>query len=128
MEVDSVAASGAAATGSAQRSTMLQPFTLETTPALQVTAGSQGVDVNDHNALEQWCKKPVTNNLQVFNLVRAYHEKVIRPEYYTLVFQLEAGLAAFTTEFSQFGWRQRTDRPRSTSAEYNSSPQAGRTG
>ena len=48
--------------------------------------------MNDHNALEQWCKQPVANNLQVFNLVRAYHEKVIRPEYYTLVFQLEAGL------------------------------------
>ena len=77
------AASGAAAKGSAQRSTMLQRFTLETTPALQVTAGSQGVDMSDHNALEQWCKKPVTNNLQVFNLIRAYHDppRVLHPRF-----------------------------------------------
>ena len=88
MEVDSVAAGGAAATGSTQRSTMLQPFTLEATPALQVTAGSQGVDVNDQNALEQWCKKPVTNNLQVFNLVRAcpregHPPRVLHPRFPT---------------------------------------------
>ena len=92
MDVDSAAASGAAASGLISRSTMLQPFTLETTAALQVTAGPQGVDVNDHNALEQLCKQPVQNNLQVFNRERAYHKKVIRPEYHALVFQLEAGL------------------------------------
>ena len=80
MEVDSVAAGGSAPTGSAQRSTMLQPFTLKTTPALQVTAATQGVDVNDHNALEQWCKQPVANNLQVW-----------RQPY-----------KAWTTEFSQY--------------------------
>ena len=109
MEVDSVAASGAALTGSNQCSTMLQPFTLETTPALQVTASSQGVDVNDYNALQ-----PVANNLQVFNLVRAYHEKVIRPEYYTLVFQLEAGLRSVNNRVfavrRELGWMAAENR------------------
>ena len=79
-----------------------------------MTAATQGVDVNDHNALEQWCKQPVANNLQVFNLVRAYHEKVIRPEYYTLVFQLEAGLRSVDNRVfavrRELGWMAAENR------------------
>ena len=39
-----------------------------------------------------WMSAPVSSNKQVFDIVRAYHESVIRPEYCALATQLEAGL------------------------------------
>ena len=71
---------------------LLQPFSYQTEAALSVTAGALGVDINDHNAIEAWKRQPVANNAEVFNMVRAYHEKVIRPEYFSLVCQLESSL------------------------------------
>ena len=53
------------------------------------TSSELGVDINDHTAVQAWLGQPVSCNQQVYNLVRAYHRHVIRPEYYNLVVQLE---------------------------------------
>ena len=71
---------------------LLQPFSLQTEAALSVTAGALGVDINSEQALEAWKAKPVGTNEAVFNMVRAYHEKVIRPEYFSLICQIEASM------------------------------------
>ena len=47
-----------------------------------MTAGDLGMDINSEQALEEWKAQPVGTNEAVFNMVRAYHEKVIRPEYF----------------------------------------------
>ncbi|CAE7787538.1 unnamed protein product [Symbiodinium sp. CCMP2592] len=73
---------------------LLTPFSLQDQAALEVTLGSLGVNINDQNAVQAWGQRQPTNNAEIFNMVRAYHEKVIRPEYYSLVCQLEAGLKA----------------------------------
>ena len=72
--------------------TLLQPFSLQDEAALSTTMAEVGVNVTDQNATQQWMQAPVTNNRQVFELVRAYHQKVIRPEYFSLAAQLEVGL------------------------------------
>ncbi|CAE7037861.1 unnamed protein product [Symbiodinium sp. CCMP2592] len=71
---------------------LLQPFSLQDQAALEVTAGHLGVDINQRGNVEAWLQQPVANNKQVFDMLRVYHERVIRPEYYALVCQLEAGL------------------------------------
>ena len=71
---------------------LLQPFTLQDQAALEITAAEIGVNIQDHNAVQQWLAAPVQNNRAVFDMMRAYHTKVIRPEYFSLVAQLEAGL------------------------------------
>ena len=73
---------------------LLQPFTLQDQAALEVTAAEVGVNVQDHNAVQEWLAAPVQNNRAVFDMMRAYRTKVIRPEYFSLVAQLEAGLRA----------------------------------
>ena len=75
-----------------QKADLLQPFSFQSDAAIEVTAGALGVDINDQNAITGWLEQLVTNNRQVFDMVRAYHEKVIRPEYYSLTCQLEQGL------------------------------------
>ena len=70
---------------------------LQSDAAISVTAGALGVNINDRNAVQQWLSTPVASaasNQQVFEMVRACHENVIRPEYYSLVTQLESGLKA----------------------------------
>ena len=71
---------------------LLQPFSLQTDAALSVTAGALGVDINSEAELERWKKSEVGTNEAVFNMVRAYHEKVIRPEYFSLICQIEASM------------------------------------
>ena len=83
--------------------------------AATVHPGDNASSTGDsQDALEQWCKQPVANNLQIFNLVRAYHEKVICPEYYTLVFQLEAGLRSVDSRVfavrRELGWMAAENR------------------
>ena len=73
---------------------LLTPFSLQDQAALQVTLGTIGVDINDQNAIQAWGLQQPANNAEIFQMVRAYHEKVIRPEYYSLICQLEAGLKA----------------------------------
>ena len=73
---------------------LLAPFSLQDQAALSVTLGSLGVNINDQTAIQNWAQRQPANNGEIFNMVRAYHEKVIRPEYYSLVCQLEAGLKA----------------------------------
>ncbi|CAE7236382.1 unnamed protein product [Symbiodinium sp. CCMP2592] len=75
-------------------SSLMQPFSLQRDAALSVTAEAFGVDINQQNAVQEWCNTPIQTNQQVFDLIRAYHEKVIRPEYFSLVCQLEGGLRA----------------------------------
>ena len=72
--------------------TLLQPFSLQDEAALEVTAGALGVNIQDHNAVQQWLDAPVGTNRDMFRVLRTYHEKVVRPEYYSLAAQLEAGL------------------------------------
>ena len=91
MEVEQPATGPQPTEGTAAPS-YLQPFAFEKDAAISVTAGALGVDINDHNAVRGWLQAPVSSNQQVFDMVRAYHENVIRPEYYALVTQLEAGL------------------------------------
>ena len=71
---------------------LMQPFSLQGEAALSVTMGALGVNINEQQAVQQWCQTTPQSNLDVFHMVKAYHEKVIRPEYYVLVCQLEAGL------------------------------------
>ena len=73
---------------------ILAPFSLQDQAALSVTLGSLGVNINDQNSIQQWAHSAPKTNGDIFNMVRAYHEKVIRPEYYSLVCQLESGLKA----------------------------------
>ncbi|CAE7869975.1 unnamed protein product [Symbiodinium microadriaticum] len=70
---------------------LLMPFTLQDQAALDVTIADFGINPQDTNAVNTWLETAPTNR-QVMQLVRSYHKNVIRPEYYTLVFQLEAGL------------------------------------
>ena len=88
MEVDTA---GEEASSSAGPS-LLQPFSYQDEAAIQVTAGALGVDINNHNALEQWKASPVQSKEEVFQMMRAYHEKVVRPEYFSLICQVEASL------------------------------------
>ena len=77
---------------------LMQPFSLQGDAALSVTIGALGVNINEQAAVTQWCQTTPQNNLEVFNMVKAYHEKVIRPEYYVLVCQLEAGLKTISDQ------------------------------
>ncbi|CAE7888698.1 unnamed protein product, partial [Symbiodinium sp. KB8] len=44
----------------------------------RVTLGSLGVNINDQNSIQQWAHSAPKTNGDIFNMVRAYHEKVIR--------------------------------------------------
>ena len=80
---------------------LLLPFTIDDSTAVGLTASDLGVDINDHTSVQAWLGQPVQSNQQVYNLVRAYHRHVIRPEYYDLVVQLEQSLKGVEDEVFQ---------------------------
>ena len=55
----------------------LQPFSRQDEAALSTTVAELGVNVADHNAVQQWLQKPVGTNQDMFAVIRAYHEKVV---------------------------------------------------
>ena len=73
--------------------TLVQPWSLQDHTAAQVVAATYGVQPQDEPAMQRWLEGPVRTNKDVLTLVRSYHEKVIRPETYHLVLQLETALA-----------------------------------
>ena len=75
---------------------LLQPFSLQDQAALATTLGAIGVNINQPQEIENWLDRAPATNREIFGLVRAYHEQVIRPEYYTLVCQLETGLKSIS--------------------------------
>ena len=75
---------------------LLQPFSLQDHTALSATLGSMGVNINQPQEIENWLNAAPTTNREIFNMVRSYHEQVIRPEYYSLVCQLETGLKSIS--------------------------------
>ena len=72
--------------------TLLQPFSLQDEAALELTVSELGVNPQDQNAVQAWLRAPVGTNHDMMRVLRAYHEKVIRPEYFSLAAQLEVGL------------------------------------
>ena len=80
---------------------LLLPFTIDDSTAVGLTASDLGMDINDHTAVQAWLGQPVQSNQQVYNLVRAYHRHVIRPEYYKLVVQLEQSVKGVEDEVFQ---------------------------
>ena len=50
--------------------------------ALEVAVAEMGVDIIDHNAVQQWLSAPVCNNGDMFQVLKAYHTKVMRPEFF----------------------------------------------
>ena len=73
---------------------LLQPFSIQDEAAVEVTAAALGIDTKDRAAMDAWLNAPVANNRELFATMRAYHEQVVRPEFYSLVVQLETGLKA----------------------------------
>ena len=72
--------------------TLVQPWSYEDHTASQLVAAEYGVNINQQSEVEAWLAKPATTNKEVLQLVRNYHAKVIRPEMYHLVLQLETAL------------------------------------
>ena len=84
--------------------TFLQPFSLQDEAALSSTAAELGINVADHNAVQQWLNQPVGSNRDVFAVIRAYRQKVIRPEFYSLaahIFNIRQELSWMTAENRQ---------------------------
>ena len=75
-----------------QPPSLVQPFAFEEATAVGLTAAEFGVNINDHTAVNAWLLEPVQNKKQMMAMMSAYHRKVIRPEYYNLVLQLESAL------------------------------------
>ena len=71
---------------------LVVPVTLQDHTALQAVAGHMGVNINDPQHVEAWLQRPVANARDVLQLVRGYHEAVVRPEMYGMVIQLEGAL------------------------------------
>ena len=86
------------------RPTLVQPWSLEDHTASQIVASEYGVDINQTGSVEQWLARPVQTNKDVMSLVRTYHAKVIRPEMYHLVLQLETALGKLSDDL--FSTRQ----------------------
>ena len=82
-----------AASAASSSPSLVQPWTIQDHTAAQLTASTFGVDINSTEALEEWLSKPVHTNKDVMGLMRSYHEKVVRPEMYHLVLQLETALS-----------------------------------
>ena len=72
--------------------TLVQPWTLEDHTASQLVAAEFGADINSEQGVQQWLSQPVQTNKDVMAIVRSYHAKVIRPELYHLVLQVETAL------------------------------------
>ena len=94
--------------------TLVQPWSLQDHAAAQVVAATYGVQPQDQTALDQWLERPVQTNKDVLTLVRSYHEKVIRPETYHLVLQLETALAKIGDDLfkckQEFEWMAADNR------------------
>ena len=94
--------------------TLVQPWSLQYHAAAQVVAATYGVQPQDQTALNQWLERPVQTNKDVLTLVRSYHEKVIRPETYHLVLQLETALAKIGDDLfkckQEFEWMAADNR------------------
>ena len=80
---------------------LLLPFTIDDSTAIGLTTSDLIVYINNHTAVQAWLGQPVQCNKQVYNLKRAYHRHVIRPEYYNLVVQLEQSLKGVEDEVLQ---------------------------
>ncbi|CAE7444700.1 unnamed protein product [Symbiodinium sp. KB8] len=77
---------------------LVVPVTLQDHTALQAVAGDMGVNINDPQHVEAWLQRPVANARDVLQLVRGYHEAVVRPEMYGMVLQLEGALRLMNDE------------------------------
>ena len=75
-----------------QDATLVLPWAMQDSVAAQATASHLGVDINDEAAMQGWLARPVRTNQDVLTLMRSYHEKVIRPEMFNMVVQLETAL------------------------------------
>lgn len=71
---------------------MVAPTVVEGDVAMQQTTGHFGVDINDHTAVSNFLQKPVKTAEDVLRLVHGYHLKVIRPETYGMILQVEAAI------------------------------------
>ena len=71
---------------------LVVPWALQDHVAAQQTASHLGVDANNEQAMQEWLAQPVKTNKDVLTVLRSYHERVIRPEMYNLVLQLETAL------------------------------------
>lgn len=71
---------------------LVLPWALQDHTATQATASAFGVDMNDESAVRSFLQRPVKTTEDVLQLVRGYHVKVVRPELYNAVLQLESAL------------------------------------
>ncbi|CAE7601817.1 unnamed protein product [Symbiodinium sp. CCMP2592] len=71
---------------------LVAPTVMEAEVAMQTTTGHFGIDVNDHNAVSQFLQRPVQTAEDVLRLVHGYHLKVIRPETFGMILQVEAAI------------------------------------
>ena len=78
--------------------TLVQRGSLEDHTAAQLVAAEYGVDINTPAKVEEWLAQPASSNKDVLNLVKTYHAKVIRPEMYHLVLQLETALGKISDD------------------------------
>ena len=78
--------------------TLVQPWSLQDHTASQLVAAEFGVDVNKQASVDEWLSAPVQTNKDVMAIVRNYHAKVIRPEMYHLVLQVETALGKLSDE------------------------------
>ena len=77
-----------------QDATLVIPWAMQDNLAAQATAAHLGIDINDPNAMQSWLDKPIRNNTDVLTVLRSYHDKVIHPEMYRMVVQLDTALKA----------------------------------
>ncbi|CAE7415568.1 unnamed protein product, partial [Symbiodinium pilosum] len=56
-------------------------------------AGHLGAEVNTEEGVQQWLTTPLSTQGEVFKLIHTYHVKVVRPEVYGMVAQLETALS-----------------------------------
>ena len=71
---------------------LVAPTVLEADVAMQQTTGHFGVDLNDHNAVGRFLQQPVKTAEDVLRLVHGYHLKVIRPETFGMILQVEQAI------------------------------------
>ena len=77
---------------SADSPPLVVPVTLQDHTAMQTVAAHMGVDINNQQAVEGFLQRQVGTARDVLQLVRGYHEAVVRPEMYGMVLQLEGAL------------------------------------
>ena len=84
---------GQPATSSTTPPPYVTPVTLEEKTAAQTVAGHLGAEVNTEEGMQQWLTTPLSTQGEVFKLIHTYHVKVVRPEVYGMVAQLETALS-----------------------------------